>query len=85
MDSLLSRAVVGRWHYEKICKVDRNLWLEAVWKKLLGYISKVRKLHNGWFYYHFMKAEGVGEVPRHTGYLPMFLGNPSLVCGFQPN
>ena len=44
---------MGRWKFENHNKITMLDWLLKAWKKLLGYIPRVGKLENGFFFFSF--------------------------------
>lgn len=52
--SLQSRALMGKWYFDRGCFRDMVSWVAEVWTTLLGYPLKVRKLMYGWFSIHFI-------------------------------
>jgi hypothetical protein len=50
-------ALVGRLAYKEKCKQSVDAWISIHWKPILGYITKIHLLQQGWIGFIFNKPE----------------------------
>ena len=77
VDSLCSRALVGRLEYVHMGQKDWVEWATTHWKHVLTYISTISLLSNGWIVFVFLEAEHAAIILNSL----WRIGNGSLVLG----
>ena len=65
VEALSERALVGRFEYIKLTRVDILPWIRSKWKSFLTNIPRVMTLINGWVVFHFLLVEDREPIERH--------------------
>jgi hypothetical protein len=60
--SLAEKALVGKFFYSRLTKVQLSDWILGFWKPLLGYSPRFCLLSNHWIIFHFLSEEDLLRV-----------------------
>jgi hypothetical protein len=83
--SLSEKALVGKFYYTRMTKVQLSDWILGFWKPLLGYSPRFSLLSNHWMVFHFLSE---GDLLRVLN-SPWIVGRGVLMLkrwypGFNP-